>query len=298
MTTQIETDEIQTTRGEKVLAVVLTVFLLIGGIWAYTKLEIHHGNPVPAYTPAERTAISAYDAAQNRFFAAQNAVQSAQNQLELSREAYRTALEAHQPSAALARRYHADAARFATARAAERRADAAVGRTAPAARAAQDRASAAAEAHSTRDARNTFLLRLALLLALIALSFFVFTRLRTSRYLPVAAALLGAVTILAFVMAVDYVTDYVSWRDLGPLVLSAVGVTLSLLAFWGLQRYLVRRIPRRRVRRNECPFCGYPVRRAAGPHCEGCGRDVVAECAKCSAPRRVGTAHCAACGSA
>ena len=93
------------------------------------------------------------------------------------------------------------------------------------------------------------------------------------------------------------ISDYVSWRHLGPLVLSLVGVTLSLLAFWGLQRYLVRRIPRRRVRRNECPFCGYPVR-GSGTHCEGCGRDVVAECARCAAPRRVGTAHCAVCGDA
>ena len=296
MTTQIENDDIQTTRGEKVLALVLTVFLLIGGIWAYTRLDVHHGYQAPAYTPAEQAAISKYNAAQNRFFAAQSAVDSAQNRLELSREAYRTALEAHQPSAALGERYHADAARFAAAQAAERTAEAAVQRTAPAARAAEDRASAAASAHSAHDARNTFLLRLGFLLALMALAFFVFTRLRTSRYLPVAAALLGAVTILAFVMATDYVTDYVSWRDVGPLVLSLVGVTLSLLAFWGLQRYLVRRVPRWRVRKNECPFCGYPVR-GAGTHCEGCGRDVFGECAKCSAPRRVGTPHCAACGS-
>ena len=296
-TTQVENEDIQTTRGEKVLALVLTAFLLIGGIWAYTKLEIHHGYAAPSYTPAERAAISAHDAAQQQLYAAQNAVARTQNQLELSREAYRTALEAHQPSAKLAASYHADSARFHAAQAAERTAAAAVRQTAPAANAAQHRASTAAEARSNHDARNTFLLRLGFLLALIALSFFVFTRLRTSRYLPVAAALLGAVTILAVVMAVDYVTDYVSWSDLGPLVLSAVGVTLSLLAFWGLQRYLVRRIPRYRVRRNECPYCGYPVR-GAGTHCEGCGRDVVAECAKCAAPRRVGTAHCAVCGKA
>lgn len=296
MTTHIENDDIQTTRGEKVLAVVLTVFLLIGGIWAYTKLEIHHGYVSPSYTAAERTAISTYEAAQQRSFAAHSAVSEAQSRLELSREAYRTALEAHQPSAALGRRYHADSARFAGAQAAERSADAAVRRAAPAARAAQDRESAAASARSNHDARKTFILRLAFLLALLAVAFFVFTRLRTSRYLPVASALLAAVTILAFVMAIDYVTDYVGWRDVGPLVLSLVGVTLSLLAFWGLQRYLVRRIPRRRVRRNECPFCGYPVH-GSGTHCEGCGRDTVAECAKCAAPRRVGTAHCAACGS-
>ena len=39
---------------------------------------------------------------------------------------------------------------------------------------------------------------------------------------------------------------------------------------------------------------GYPG--GAGPHCEGCGRDLVAPCARCEAPRRVGTEHCAVCG--
>jgi hypothetical protein len=80
-------------------------------------------------------------------------------------------------------------------------------------------------------------------------------------------------------------------------VLALVGVVLTLSAFAALQRYLARRVPVRRVRRNQCPFCGYPVR-GEGPFCEGCGRDVVAECATCGQPRRVGTARCAACGAA
>lgn len=297
MAIHFDTEDIETTRGEKVLAVVLTVFLLIGGVWAYQKLEIGNGYVAPSYTPAEKSAISTYDAAQQRLYSTRTAVGRTQNQLELSREAYRTAIEAHEPSSKLGARYRADSARFRAAQAARRSASAAVRRAAPAATAAQDRASAAAEARSNHDARNTFLLRLGFLLVLMTLSFLAFARLRRSRYLPVASALLGAVTILAFAMAVDYVADYVGWRDIGPLVLSAVGVALSLLAFWSLQRYLVRRIPRSRVRRNECPFCGYPVRPHA-THCEGCGRDVVAACAKCSAPRRVGTAYCAACGNA
>lgn len=97
-------------------------------------------------------------------------------------------------------------------------------------------------------------------------------------------------------MGVDYVGDYVRWQDLGPLVLSLAGAAFTLAAFWGLQRYLATRIPQRRVRRGECPFCGYPVRGNA--RCEGCGREVVAPCAACTAPRRVGTAHCGACGAA
>ena len=68
-------------------------------------------------------------------------------------------------------------------------------------------------------------------------------------------------------------------------------------AFIGLQRWLARRIPGRRVRNRECPFCGHPVR-GAGPHCEGCGREVLAACAACEQPRRVGASYCAQCGSA
>jgi len=296
VTTHVEIDEIQTTRGEKLLALVLTAFLLIGGIWAYDRLEVHHGYVAPVYTPAEQAAISANDAARQRLFDAQQRVQNTRSELEISREAYRTSIEAGQPSAKLGVRYRRDADRFETAQAEERSARAEVERTTPAASSARVRAADEAGAKGERDNRATFLLRLAFVLAALVASFLAFWRLRRSRYLPIASALVGAATILALVMSVDYITDYVSWRHLGPLVLSAAGVTLTLLAFWGLQRYLARRIPRRRVRKSECPFCGYPVR-GPGPHCEGCGRDIVAECAKCSAPRRVGTAFGAACGS-
>jgi hypothetical protein len=296
VTTHVDIDDIQTTRGEKVLALVMMVFLLIGGIWAYSRLEVHHGYIPPSYTPAEQRAISANEAARQRLLAANQRVRTARNELEISREAYRTAIEAHQPSTKLGVRYRQDNTSFEAAQAVQQRAQAEVERTTPAATAAQQRASNTANAKGRRDDRTTFLLRLAFLLAALTVAFLTFSRLRRSRYLPLASALVGAATILAFVMGVDYVTDYVSWRDLGPLVLAAAGVALTLLAFWGLQRYLAQRIPLMRVRKSECPFCGYPVR-GGGSHCEGCGRDVVAECAKCSAPRRVGTAFCAACGS-
>jgi hypothetical protein len=97
-------------------------------------------------------------------------------------------------------------------------------------------------------------------------------------------------------MAADYLTDWFDPLDLGPLVLSVVGIALTLLAFAAVQRYMARRIPNRRVRKGECPFCGYPVRR--NDHCEGCGRDVIAPCSRCEEPRRVGSAFCGACGAA
>jgi hypothetical protein len=121
-------------------------------------------------------------------------------------------------------------------------------------------------------------------------------RRRGSRYYAIGIAVVAFAAILAFAMAVDYLTDYFEPLDLGPLVISLFGIAVTLLAFVGLQRYLAHRIPQWRVRKGECPFCGYPVR--ANEHCEGCGRQVIAPCAECNGPRRVGTRHCAACGAA
>jgi hypothetical protein len=39
MTTRIDTEEIASTRSEKFLAVILTVFILIGAGWAYVKTD-------------------------------------------------------------------------------------------------------------------------------------------------------------------------------------------------------------------------------------------------------------------
>src|SRR5215211_1114749 len=115
-------------------------------------------------------------------------------------------------------------------------------------------------------------------------------RRRGSRYFTVAVGVVAYAAILAFVLAADYITDYVDPLDLGPLVLSLFGIANTLLAFAVLQRYLARRIPLSRVRKRECPFCGYPVR--GNRRCEGCGREVVASCAECGSDRRVGVLHC------
>jgi hypothetical protein len=98
-------------------------------------------------------------------------------------------------------------------------------------------------------------------------------------------------------MAGDYLGDEIDLGEDGPLVIALAGITASLLALVGLERYLAKRAPRRRVRRGQCPYCAYPAREG-GKHCEGCGRATVAACTTCSAERRVGTPHCAACGAA
>ena len=304
MSTRVDAEEIQTTKGEKLLAVVLAVFLLIGGIWSYVKIDDAvrtSSGPDYSYrgTPTEQAAITQEQEARQRLIRAQSATAAARAKLELRREAYRTALEAHRSEAAgLGRAYDRSRTAFAQAQREVAAAQTAWKQARPAADAAHQHIFQAQTARVHRHELIAFVLRLAFVLLNIVFGYWLLARLRRrgSRYFPVGMAFVGYSAVLAFVMAGDYLTDYFDPIDLGPLVLSLVGIVATLLAFVVLQRYLAKRLPSRRVRKSECPFCGYPVRGNA--HCEGCGRDVIAPCARCAEPRRVGSAHCGACGGA
>src|SRR5918996_1455036 len=219
--------------------------------------------------------------------------------LDARREAYRTALDEGRRAPALAGRYREAQDRYDAALAvASRRNDQArearaAARPVEAELSRIERAQAEeAEDEQRRDELLTAGLRLALVLGLLAgaLRLMAWQRRRRSRWVLVGYASVAAAGVLALVMGVDYLTDWFDPVDLGPLVLSIVGAAFTLVALGALQRHLARRLPGRRVRRGECPFCGYTVGR--GEHCEGCGRTVVAPCARCREPRRVGTAHC------
>ena len=298
----VDVEEIQTTKSEKLLAVVLAVFLLIGAVWTYQKLDDWAARKVAPVqvqlSPADQAAIARSTAANQRYAAAQTRILQAQSNLELKREAYRTALEAGQPADELKREYQAAQDELARAQDEANAAQAEEAASAAAARVAYQRQQEQLQTKTDRHELVAFLLRLGLVLGLLGFGYWLMQRLRQSRsrYFPVALAVVGSASLLALVMAGDYVTDYVDPVALGPLVLAAAGIGLTLVAFAALQRYLARRVPLRRVRKHECPFCGFPASRTQ--HCEGCGRQVVAECATCAQPRRVGTLHCGACGHA
>jgi hypothetical protein len=91
--------------------------------------------------------------------------------------------------------------------------------------------------------------------------------------LAFAAAAVGAIMALVFAVdyVTDYVTDYVDALDLGPFVLSSLGVVATVVAFRVLQRYLAARLPGRRVRRGSARSAGSPLRVGGSPHCVTCG---------------------------
>lgn len=309
MTTRVDAEDIETTKGEKLLATVLTIFVLIGLLWVYFHVDVDRDYPFPdpaqSLSTADRSAIARNDAALETLRLAKRREASARGRLVDRREAYRTALDAGRRDAPLRRGFEAAQAAYDAAQADRRAAKRTQVASASAAgvaernlAAAEQRAQASIEGRERHDARVSLVRRLVLVLALLAGSYFLLggLRRRRSRYLPVAMAAVAAVALLALVMGVDYLTDYIEVTDLGVPVLSVAGVLMTLVAFAVLQRYLARRLPERRVRKRECPFCGYPA--GENRHCEGCGRDVVADCAKCAGPRRVGASHCGACGAA
>jgi flagellar biogenesis protein FliO len=304
MSTRVDVEEIRTTPSERLLAAVLAVFLLIGGVWAYTKLDDAARSTTPpdySYrgTPADHEAIARLDSARGRLERADTAASAARSELVLRREAYRTALEAHRRGAArLGRRYDAAQVAYAAAKRRQRSDGKAVRTAQPAADRAEQHIAQVQNGRTHDRELLAFGLRLLFVLTTLGFGYWLLAHLRRrrSRYFLVGLAFVVYAAVLAVVMATDYLTDWFDPLDLGPLVLSMVGVGLTLLAFVGLQRYLARRVPQRRVRKRECPFCGYPVRE--NTHCEGCGRDVIAPCSRCERPRRVGSSFCGACGAA
>lgn len=300
MSTRVEVEDIQTTKSEKLLAWILAVFLLIAGVWTYQKLDdvTKRHVAVSKVSSADRVTIKRAEAAQNRVFSTKRIATQELQRLELARETYRTELDAGRKAPQLAARYREAQRRYATAQREIRLAQQELAAVEPAARIARKRESAAIQRAADHRELAAFLARAVFFGAFLGLAYLWLGRLRRrgSRYFPVGVAFTGAAALMVVVLAGDYVTDYINPLDYGPLLLALFGVLVTLAAFWWLQRYLARRVPHRRIRKHECPFCGYPVK--DNQRCEGCGREVIAECATCHRPRRVGTRFCGACGAA
>ncbi len=322
-------DEIKTTRPEKFLAIILVVFMMIGSIWAYTnplnrvqdnyQSQPSYSNSVncegpnqsldqiqckyPTASPQEKQYLISRDQAQKKVGLESESVATAKAQVETAREAYRTQLDAGNKAPDLAGAYAKAQQELASVRlrldAAQAELDKASG---PAKKAEQQIVKMQKQVERRQAKQNksqevvTFFLRAGYLLALLGIGFVWFqkTARSNSRWLIVAMAFLAHATLMTFGFSIDYLGRYINWQDIGPLVLSLVGIALTILAFVAYQRFLTKRVPLRRVRKRECPQCGYAV--LDGPHCEGCGFLAIDACHVCKHPRRVMSPYCASCG--
>jgi len=180
LTKTVDIEQLQTTKSEKLLALVLAVFLLIGGVWAYQEIDDRVRSALPAReaTPAEQQAIRALDRAQQRRFGADGAVRQARQELELRRETYRTALDAGEPAAALRVRYRAAERTHEQARADRAAATQAEVAARPAAAAAQERLHRDVEERRDRQELVILALRIGAALVFILAAYVLLTRLR------------------------------------------------------------------------------------------------------------------------
>ena len=274
MSTRVDVEEIQTTNGEKLLSLVLALFLLIGGIWVYVKIgdAVRTTSPPDiSYrgTPAEQAAVDELRSAQGQLSRAQVAAANARDNLELKREAYRTALEAHRAEATrLGVAYDSARKRYAQARQNVVEAKTDVARAQPAATSAERHIAQVQSGRVHKRELLAFALRLAWVLANLLFGYWLLARLRRrgSRYYPVGIAFVGYAAVLAFVMATDYLTDYFDPLDLGPFVLSIAGIVLDaarLRRAAAIPRQTASRTPRSEARVPVLRFPGsrqHPLR--------------------------------------
>lgn len=293
-----------TTKGEKLLAAILAVFVLIGLIWAYTELKVEHKFDYASTQPTrtEQRVLDRYDDARYDAQRARARLRRAQDAVVGTRETYRTELDAGNAATELRADYQRALARRDAADGALRTARRKLAGARIAADPVQQRLDRAERAigekqlrQERKDKRETFLLRLALVIVMLALSYASIARLRGrgSRYMVLAMAIASATAALALMMAIDYLG--IEPSETGILWLSLAGVVLTVLGFAALQRYLRKRLPARRIRRHECSNCGYPLR--ANKFCEGCGLQAIGSCPSCQSDRRVGTLRCGECGA-
>ena len=286
-------EDASTTRIEKFLSFVLGAFVLVGLVWAYV-VPLDRTDDLYLGQTDRPQAVQLRDKAQTELDTARSQLDLSRNAEVEARELYRTKLDAGEPGVeekALFEQRQAETRRF---EAEVARAEAELARVKPDGDAAERAQSEAFDATLQARQRDTFLLRLAFAAVTLGGSFFFLDRARRRRSRAVAPWMgtVGATSLLAVGLA----ADYLDLDSVGPIALSLFGIVLTVAAIVAYQRWLAARLPERRARKHECPWCGYPTRDGT-PHCEGCGRQVMAACSACSGPRRAGVRYCGACGA-
>lgn len=317
-TTLDDIEELETTRAEKVLAVGLVVFLLVGAFWLlarlgelprrpdYDAIRARHGlEQVDREYRAQQALVERAD---ETVRARRAELDAAQREYEFRREEYRTALDRGVDDPALKARHEQARAAFERAQRDLELAEAVL-------QAARERFAPveAEQRNRWQQAQGEFEAaqrRYELILAAIRFGFVVPAflgsialwqrmRRRRSRHLVIGTATLAAGTILMISLFGQY-----AWRFLQDLVtpfISLIGSAASILAIVAIKRYVFRpeRVVRARLRRHQCPHCGFPVPPGAGyARCPDCGGALREPCPACGADRPVLAAHCPACGAA
>lgn len=144
-----------------------------------------------------------------------------------------------------------------------------------------------------------FILRFAYALPLFALSVWLWLALRRRR--PRHLILATAFMAFAGLQALGLLGQY-GWyllRDVGQIALSVAGSAVCVAGLIAIQRWAAnaRRLTLARLRRRQCPGCGFPLTPGAA-YCAGCGRKLTSTCPRCGQETLIEAPFCSNCGLA
>lgn len=298
-------------RAEKILAGALVLFLLLGGVKVLQELrqlpeepsmmeyEAKYGIPalqenLSKLSERGRELEEAYRGAQEEF-------ESSREGYLFLREEYRTSLEEGNLSEELKSKY--EKARGEYQEALERR-DAARERVeevreeqeALAKKISGLRQEASEDYESARDIyeAKVFLLRLALVVPLLALSLYLSQRAseRKSRHAILASSFMTFAILLFAYMIVEF-----TWRSFHVIGVSAIGAlaTGGALVYLKRKYFTPERVALGRLSERRCPHCDFPFE-PGDTYCRRCGKKLTEECRYCGSQRSNFSPYCPHCG--
>lgn len=303
---------VELTRAEKVLALGLTIFLLLGGLWVMHQL--YRVVPAPSYDGLyqELDRVRAgFSIQEQRLFDVERAaheleIRAGQLRLEYEfrREEYRTGLDAGKDDPGRKVAYERALVDFeqAQARASTARAVVDEERQRVEELRAQLQAEETAVWEKFRQGQRrhdllVFLLRLAYVGPVLALTVWAWHRLRMvrSQYLLIGTSLVGFGIIQAVFLVGSYA--WTIFRHMAQLAVSIGGSIITVTGMVALKRYVFNpvRLRRARLRKGLCPRCGYHVRPDQA-FCADCGERLAVPCRVCQGLRPSGLPICPHCG--
>lgn len=309
-----ELEQVDLTRAEKVLALGLVLFLLVGGLWIMSRLGRIPPRPdynafffryeIPALEQEVGVLRQALTQAEQAHQQAIEEVNRRGAEYEFRREEYRTSLDAGVDDPKKKQAYQGAEAALQEAKSQEAAARSVLDQRraaleGPAARldAARNRAQRDWDAAQRRYDLRVFLLRLAYVLPVLVASLAGWQALRRRRnqFLVIATSFLAFSILQALGLLGVYAWSV--FRHVAQLVVSIAGTAVTITGLVILRRYVFNpdRIARARLRRRQCPECGYPVQ-SDYEFCPDCGAQLASACPNCRRPRPRGLAVCPHCG--
>lgn len=307
-----ENSGIEFSRAERILALGMVVFLLVGGAWVFNRIQRLPTRP--DYHAIEQRHISAE--LQSEYWQAQNTLNTAlaatgrlreelsvaATEYEFRREEFRVMNERGILDAAREKAYLDALARFERLRAdmgvAMAVEEGARTRLEPLANQWKALQTKVGEEHRRAQLRfewQLFLFRMLYAIPSFVLALLLFQRLRRreSHYLIFATALIGAATLQLL-----YLVSLYSWhllRDVAQIAIAVIGTALCMAGIVMIRRHWLspERVLTTRVRRGQCFNCGAPAEKHV--YCPACGEELQKRCLGCGENRPVKAAFCPHC---